>query len=78
MLRLIGPGLDMVVNDICYHKPLYGLIQSKASPFRKIFTKNVYDLAFTRLIEQIEKETWIFGKIITRPVQNYYTITLKQ
>ena len=56
MLRLIGDGHDMVANDTCIINLYHKLCHSKQSvSIQKNLHKNVYDLAFTHLIEQIEK-----------------------
>ena len=44
----------MVANDICYHKPCMDNFRAQKVPTGRPVHQNLYDLAFTRLVEQLD------------------------
>ena len=54
MLRLIGPGHDMMANDICYHKPCINKFKAIRTLKGRSAKQTLYDVAFTILIQNIE------------------------
>ena len=54
LLRLIGQGHDMVANGICYHAPCMNAFKATRIPTGKSVQQNMYDIAFNRLVMQLE------------------------
>ena len=54
MLILIGPGHDMMANDICYHKPCINKFKAIRILKGRSARQTLYDVAFTILIQNIE------------------------
>ena len=55
LLRLIGQGHDMVANGISYHAPCMNAFKATRIPIGKSVQRNMYDIAFNRLVVQLEE-----------------------
>ena len=54
LLRLIGQEHDMVANGISYHAPCMNAFKATRIPTDKSVQQNMYDIAFNRLVLQLE------------------------
>lgn len=54
LLRLIGQGHDMIANDISYHLSCMNAFRATRIPTAGQFQTNLHDVAFTRLIDQVD------------------------
>ena len=79
LLRLIGQGHDMVANDICYHKPCMATFKAQRLPTGRYAQQNMYDIAFTCLVEQLERPLFkeMYGFLI-KSLQDQYRVILHE
>lgn len=54
LLRLIGQRHDMIANDISYHLSCMNAFRAQRTPTVQQLKTNLYDIAFTRLVQQID------------------------
>ena len=54
LLRLIGQGHDMIGNGISYHAACMNALKDTRIPTGKFVQQNMYDIAFNRLVAQLE------------------------
>lgn len=80
LLRLEGHGHDMVANDICYHRECMAkFINEKVSKSGKSNQQALYDKAFDKLIDELEKPLLTESKgYMVRSLRDRFRSILKE
>ena len=78
LLRLIGQGHDMIANDISYHLTCMNAFRATRIPSVQ-FKVNLYDVAFSRLVQQIDSMLFEEAKgFFVKSLRDRYRCILKE